>query len=57
MCKIMEDMCNDVAQKSRAEERIQNIRNAMDSLKISAQKAMEVLKVPPEEQAKYAAML
>ena len=37
--------------------RIDSIRNLMDSLKMTAQQAMEVLKIPASEQSAYAAKL
>ncbi|MGM9569473.1 MAG: PD-(D/E)XK nuclease family transposase, partial [Phascolarctobacterium sp.] len=41
----------------RTKERIENIKAIMESLKISAQDAMEILKVPPEEQQKLLPLL
>ena len=37
--------------------RIDSVRNLMDSLKMTAQQAMEVLKIPASEQSAYAAKL
>ena len=36
---------------------LQSIKNLMDSMKWSAQQAMDALKIPKEEQEKYAARL
>ena len=36
---------------------LQNIRNLMETLKLTAQQAMEALKIPASDQAKYAAKL
>ena len=38
-------------------ERAKSIKLIMDSLKMTAEQAMDVLKIPKSEQAKYAAML
>ena len=38
-------------------ERVNSIRNLMDSLKLSARQAMELLKIPLAEQGKYESML
>ena len=41
----------------QANERVSNIRALMAKLKLSARDAMEILDIPAEEQAQYAAML
>lgn len=43
--------------EGRYEERISALRNLMDSLNLSLEKAMEALKIPLSERAKYAALL
>lgn len=41
----------------RTKEKIENIKAIMESLKVSAQDAMKILKVPPEEQQKLMSLL
>ena len=49
MCKVMEDMRNDVEQRTKVEA----IKNVMESFNVSSQQAMDALKIPVSEQAKY----
>ena len=44
-------------EEGREEERFASIRNIMESLNISLDKALDVLKIQPEERGKFAAML
>lgn len=53
MCKAFEETRNE----AREQAYLDNIRNLMDSLKLSAEQAMAALKVPAEEQSKYLAKL
>ena len=43
--------------EGKAEERLSSIRNIMQTLNLTVQQAMDVLKIPPEEQAAYASKL
>ena len=36
---------------------LKNIKNLMETLKLSAQQAMDALKIPTKDQGKYSAML
>ena len=45
------------AEEGRNSERLNSIRNLMESLHWTAQQAMDALKIPPTEQDKYAAQL
>ena len=49
MCKVMEDMRNDVEQRTIVEA----IKNIMASLDFTPKQAMDALKIPVSEQAKY----
>ena len=49
MCKVMEDMRNDVEQRTI----ITAIKNIMEGLKYTPQQAMDLLKIPMSEQPKY----
>lgn len=53
MCKVMEDMRNETARMTKFEM----ILNLMESLKITAEAAMDALKITKEEQAIYKGML
>ena len=43
--------------QGREQSLLESIRNLMDSMKWTAQQAMDALKVPKDDQAHYAAML
>ena len=49
MCKVMEDMRNDVEQRTKVED----IKKIMEGLKYTPQQAMELLQIPVSEQTKY----
>ena len=57
MCRAFEETRNEAFAKGREQERIDSIRNIMDSMNISADQAMTALKIPPKDQAKYLAKL
>ena len=61
MCDVLEKVekrgINKGIDIGREEERINNIQNIMQALKLTAQQAMDVLKIPAAEQPKYAAKL
>ena len=44
-------------EKGREEERLNNIQLMMQALKLTAQQAMDVLKIPTEDRLKYTAKL
>ena len=53
MCKVLEDMRNDTAKKTKLDE----IKNVMESFGVSIEKAMESLKIPVEQQGMYANLI
>ena len=53
MCKVMEDMRNDVEQRTEYKTNIEAIKNIMEGFKVTSQQAMDVLKIPVSEQPKY----
>ena len=53
MCKAMEDMRNETKDNTI----IENIRSLMDTVKWTAQQAMDALKIPVDEQSKYLSKL
>ena len=57
MCKAMEDMRNEALERGREEKLVENIRSLMQTLKFSAQQAMDALQVPLDKQNSYIAKL
>lgn len=57
MCKIFDEIREEGRQEGREESILRDIRNVMETLKVSAGRAMEVLRIPAGEQEKYAARL
>lgn len=57
MCKAFEETRNEGIAKGREQERLESIRNLMDSMKISANQAMTALKIPLDDQNKYLSKL
>ena len=53
MCKSMEDMRNEVAENTL----LQTIKNLMETMKWPAEKAMDALKIPDADKAKYISRL
>lgn len=53
----LEMMIEEQCAESREEERVSALRNIMESLNLTVEKAMEVLKIPAAERAKYSAMV
>ena len=43
--------------KGRAEGKLESLRSIMQTLNLTAQQAMDALKIPKEEQDKYASMI
>lgn len=57
MCKVMEDMRSEVAQKTAENTLLQNIKSLMETMKLSAEQAMDALKVSEADRTKYASRL
>ena len=55
--KTMSRIFEEVLQEGIEKERVSNIKNLMDALKLTAAQAMDILKVPSDERARYAALL
>lgn len=53
MCKIMEDIKEEV----RKENLLDNIRSLMETMKWTAQQAMDALKIPADKQKEYSALI
>ena len=57
MCKMMEDLRAESIQRGIDQNRVESIKNLMQTLKLTAQQAMDALLIPASEQPKYAAKL
>lgn len=53
MCKAMEDMRDRAREEGKVEERLTSIRNLMETMKWSAEQAMDALLIPVSEHALY----
>lgn len=57
MCKAIEEMREESYQRGIEQTRLESIKNVMEGLKYTAQQAMELLKIPADDQPKYLAKL
>ena len=57
MCKAIRDIREEGREEGREEERISLIRNLMESLALTAQQAMDALKIPSADRQRYLSML
>ena len=57
MCKAMEELREESFQRGIDQGRIESIKSIMETLKYTAQQAMDLLKIPAAEQPKYMAKL
>lgn len=57
MCRAFEETRNEGILKGREQAYIENIKSMMETLKLTAEQAMDALKIPVSEQPKYAAKL
>lgn len=53
MCKIMEDMRNETRNETTERVILQNIKNLMETMKWTADQAMEALKISDSDKVKY----
>ena len=57
MCKGLQDLIEEERTIERTESTVQNIRNIMKNLKLTAEQAVKAVGIEESEQAKYIAML
>lgn len=57
MCKAMEDLREQSIKRGEEAALLMSIKNIMETLKFSAEQAMEALKIPAKDQSKYLAKL
>lgn len=53
MCKALQDWAAEERKKGKMEGKLETLRAIINNLKLSAEKAMEVLDIPPEEREQY----
>ena len=57
MCKSMEDMRKEVAERTAENTLLQTIKSLMETTKWPAERAMDALKIPDADKAKYISRL
>ncbi len=53
VCKVLEDMRNEAKKEEHFDTVLNNIKNLMESVKWSAEQAMDALKIPTSERSMY----
>ena len=53
MCKLMEDL----QEEAKKETLLDNVRSLMETMNLTAQQAMNALKVPVDKQKEYLALI
>lgn len=57
MCKVMEDMRSETRNETTETVLLQSIKNLMETMKLTADQAMEALKISENDKIKYAEKL
>lgn len=57
MCEALRELMKDEIDAAVEEGMVSAVRNLMDSMKWTAEQAMEAIKIPAEERGKYASRL
>ena len=57
MCIAIQEMQKEAATKATDKTLLDSIRNLMDTLKLTAQQAMDALKISADEQKRFSQML
>ena len=57
MCQVMEDLREESIQRGIDQNRVESIKNVMEGLKYTARQAMDLLKIPVDDQPRYLAKL
>jgi hypothetical protein len=53
VCKVMEDMRNDVKAETELNTTVKHLKDIMASLKLTIDQAMDALKIPQDDREKY----
>ena len=51
------DVLDRIVEKAKNEATVEHIKNIMDSLSVTAQEAMDILKIPADDRTKYVSKL
>ena len=57
MCEVLDRIEKNGVEKGVEKAQLSNIKSLMETLKFTAQQAMDALQIPKADQSKYAAML
>lgn len=57
MCEIMEELQNEARDEGKKETLLDNIRSLMETMNLTAQQAMNALKVPADKRKEYIALI
>ena len=57
MCKIMDELREESREEGREETKVHDLKALMEELKVSAERAMDLLRVPAADRPRYLAML
>ena len=57
MCKAIEDMRAEAEARGKTETTLQAIKNVMDSINVSIEEAMDILKIDPLKRQDYASRI
>ena len=57
MCKVMEDMRNEAANKAKEQTTVTHINDIMIKLKYTAEQAMDLLSIPQPQRSAYAGIV
>ena len=57
MCKLMEDLQNEAREEAKKETLLDNIRSLMETMNLTAQQAMNALKIPADKQKEYVELI
>ena len=57
MCKLMEDLQNEARDEGKKETLLDNIRSLMETMNLTAQQAMNALKIPADKQKEYVELI
>ena len=57
MCEIMKELLEEARAEAKKETMLKSIRNLMETMNLTAQQAMDALKVPADKQKDYIALI
>ncbi len=57
MCKLIEELQNEARDEGKKETLLDNVRSLMETMNLTAQQAMNALKVPVDKQKEYVELI